>query len=734
MSVKRGLFAISLLCLVLVLQGCGGGGGGNKPPKITTYIPDATELTVVIGQQQNFSVTATDPDGDALSYSWTKTGGGTLEAGTSNTAKWTAPSEAGEATVKVTVADGKGGVASHTWNITVIASDVKPPVIGDANPETSLAKPHEINVNEEITLSIKATDPQGRTLTSTWNASAGNLKDEKLDTAKWVAPGVPGYATVTVEVTNGVLKASHTFYFEVKGNVVDVTEDITGTKTWASGNIYVIDTRDIQVTGTLKIQPGAIVKFGRGRSLQTSGSGRIEAVGNAQNPIVFTSLRDDSRGGDTNQDQDGTTPKAGDWNQVCLYTKSGNEFEYCEFYYGGGGFDQGMLDLGSSSGTPVKNCTFAFAEGIALNAQNAQKPTIENNVFYLNERPLVINFETSLGDSNTFHNPQAPSEKNEYQGIFVRPSGSSTLTQPTSWAESEAAFVLDDDQWYIEGNGKLTLGPGVTVKLNNAYLAVRSNLVAQGEAGRPVVFTSINDSNHGGDSNGPAADDPSPGDWQYIAIESTAKATFEHCIIAYGGTEESMNDGLAAVSDVSASGGTTIKNAVFRDNLRALDLRSPKSTIANCTFEGNMYPLRVDVNIDTDNTLDIAENDYNAIYLDSDGWSPMFVRQSIKWVNTHVPYILLTDVYTEEKTIYLGSGTTLRVGADLGIYLEQGSRLEGFADAVFTSYRDTDRGGNVGWPGPAEDGDWLGIYDEKQGKWLSGGNIHYAKYPELEED
>ena len=133
--------------------------------------------------------------------------------------------------MKVTVADGKGGVASHTWNITVIASDVKPPVIGDANPETSLAKPHEINVNEEITLSIKATDPQGRTLTSTWNASAGNLKDEKLDTAKWVAPGVPGYATVTVEVTNGVLKASHTFYFEVKGNVVDVTEDITGTKT-----------------------------------------------------------------------------------------------------------------------------------------------------------------------------------------------------------------------------------------------------------------------------------------------------------------------------------------------------------------------------------------------------------------------------------------------------------------------------------------------------------------------
>ena len=133
-----------------------------------------------------------------------------------------------------------------------------------------------------------------------------------------------------------------------------------------------------------------------------------------------------------------------------------------------------------------------------------------------------------------------------------------------------------------------------------------------------------------------------------------------------------------------------------------------------------MYPLRVDVNIDTDNTLDIAENDYNAIYLDSDGWSPMFVRQSIKWVNTHVPYILLTDVYTEGKTIYLDSGTTLRVGADLGIYLEQGSRLEGFADAVFTSYRDTDRGGNVGWPGPAEDGDWLGIDDEEQGKWLSG--------------
>ena len=100
MSGKRKLFVVLLLFLVLLLQGCGGGGGGgNKAPKITSTIPAGKTLTVIPGQVVDFSVTAKDDDGDALSYLW-EASKGTLDAGNTSTAKWTAPSTAGSATVK----------------------------------------------------------------------------------------------------------------------------------------------------------------------------------------------------------------------------------------------------------------------------------------------------------------------------------------------------------------------------------------------------------------------------------------------------------------------------------------------------------------------------------------------------------------------------------------------------------------------------------------------------------
>lgn len=729
MSGKRKLFVVLLLFLVLLLQGCGGGGGGgNKAPKITSTIPAGKTLTVIPGQVVDFSVTAKDDDGDALSYLW-EASKGTLDAGNTSTAKWTAPSTAGSATVKVTVADGKGGTASHTWTITI--GSVQPPRILNPKPESSPTQRAEVNINEEIILSIQTNDPQGLPLESEWTCTRGTIENPQLNTAKWKAPGTTGPAQVTVKVTNSAgVSSSHTWYFTVKGSIVYVREDITGTVTWVAGNIYVIDQHDIYVRGTLTINAGAVVKFGDGLSLLTRDSGRISAQGSAESPVVFTSLHDDLWGGDTNGNQDATTPEPGVWGSVYLGTRSGNKFEYCHFYYGGGGWMDGMLDLGSSSGTSVKNCTFAFAEGFALYAVEAEKVTIEGNTFYLNEKPLAINVSTSLDDSNTFHNPQAPSEQNTYQGIFVQPRPTSTFTQSISWAESEAAFVLEDYQWYIDDSGKLTLGPGVTVKLPaSADMAVRTNLEAKGEAGRPVVFTSIHDSTYGGDSSGPAPDDPQRGDWNSILIENEARATFEHCVIAYGGGGESLSDGWAALRVYDNSNAVTIKNTLFKDNNRALDLMSPKGTIENCRFERNLYPLKVDVNIDTDNSLVIVDNDYNAIYVDSERWS-LFTRQSVEWLHTGVPYVLLSGLYLEQTTIQLGTGTILRAYQDVDIDVSNLSRLQGFANAYFTSYRDTQRGGNVGWPGPAAKGDWEGIWDDSQLKYVSAPNVLYARYPE----
>ena len=67
---------------------------------------------------------------------------------------------------------------------------------------------------------------------------------------------------------------------------------------------------------TLHIDPGVVIKFQDENSGILINNAKLEANGTETEKIYFTSIKDDSIGGDTNEDGDSTIPSKGDWKYI----------------------------------------------------------------------------------------------------------------------------------------------------------------------------------------------------------------------------------------------------------------------------------------------------------------------------------------------------------------------------------------------------------------------------------
>ena len=127
-----------LLVIDQTAPGCAIGGATNQAPAFTQASPyDAGSVTV--SGSKNISLSASDPDGDTLTWSISSqptSGMGTaVVSGTGNTKSvtYTAGSTAGNAQFVVQVDDGNGGTASLTVNITVTSTQL-PAACNNVNP------------------------------------------------------------------------------------------------------------------------------------------------------------------------------------------------------------------------------------------------------------------------------------------------------------------------------------------------------------------------------------------------------------------------------------------------------------------------------------------------------------------------------------------------------------------------------------------------------------------------
>ena len=118
MRVPAIIAVILVIGTAAFLCGCGDDstGPGNRAPG--TGLEADPEVVDPTGTS-DITSTATDPDGDVLSYTWSADAG--TISGTGATVTWTAPLAAGSYDVSVTVDDGNGHTVSDTIEIEVRA-------------------------------------------------------------------------------------------------------------------------------------------------------------------------------------------------------------------------------------------------------------------------------------------------------------------------------------------------------------------------------------------------------------------------------------------------------------------------------------------------------------------------------------------------------------------------------------------------------------------------------------
>ncbi|OQB07371.1 MAG: Chitinase A precursor [Parcubacteria group bacterium ADurb.Bin216] len=184
---------------------CKGLNGGTTSSCSASKINTNPEIEVASSREVNerqtilLRATATDKDGDTLSYSWTCSGG-TLSNSRTLMPYYTAPSLNNvnrTHTCTLNVSDGKGGQDTKTVSIAVR-------VYGSSTnnvPVVKTAGNKEVKPGQSIIIyGNTASDPDGDSLTYSWNCNGGTMANRNTLNPTFTAPN-NGYSSQTYTCT-----------------------------------------------------------------------------------------------------------------------------------------------------------------------------------------------------------------------------------------------------------------------------------------------------------------------------------------------------------------------------------------------------------------------------------------------------------------------------------------------------------------------------------------------------
>ncbi len=349
---------------------------------------------------------------------------------------------------------------------------------------------------------------------------------------------------------------------------------------------YILNSSITVASGTsLTIDAGVCVKILPIGSILTQGD--LYAVGTSEKPIIFTSIKNDSVCGDSNEDGEGSVPALGDW--LGIQTHGSVVLEHVDISYAVNGIsvNAGGFNISNS------NINNNLEGGIVV--YGAEIVSVSNNIFENNKFPIDISTNIPFSHAS---NSASGNQKN---GISI--SGHSV---------GNVSLTKDNISYYTSGisiasGTTLIIDAGVCVKiLPIGSILTHGNLVLNGTKEESVYITSIKDDSVCGDTNGDgSASAPSAGDWPSITVESGGVLDARFTDVRYGGGQggsgiypniknnrgdillnNSSSTNAFLQGFYSASGSSTIISTGFKNQPVGVEIGGGNVTISKSSFEG----------------------------------------------------------------------------------------------------------------------------------------------------
>ncbi len=323
---------------------------------------------------------------------------------------------------------------------------------------------------------------------------------------------------------------------------------------------YIFDNLTISPNAILTIDPGVVIKFSNwynGITVQ----GALVAKGTPSQKIVFTSFKDDSNGGDTNNDGNSGVPGKGDWSDIDFNSSSAdslNVMRNCIFRYGGSGYNAGNYTYGIirvfNANAVIDSCMLEHSATSAFGVFGSAHPTFSNDTLTnINSTPVSM----SMFSAPTFSNIVALNVGLMALGIIPETfSVDATIPVRNFGGYNNITYYLFGTLT-VNTSTKITIPAGIVFK--DGYWQINGSLAVNGTPAQKVIFTDSRD-----DSYGNPADMNGNGSGNFPSIGGSSRINF---------------------ADVSVDSLSIINNAVFRWTDGGIYLAQASPKILDCTFD-----------------------------------------------------------------------------------------------------------------------------------------------------